>query len=866
VQRWARLFAFIGWAATALAAALMCGAGAHGQCAPSAARAAQAEGKLPAPVHLTSEQDHQRMLGLLHIDSLRRGPDGDPKSPNAANVDESKVDTTRKLPDPLILKNGKKVETATVWWEERRPEIVEDFDREVFGRIPSNTPNVDWEVLSTTRETIGSVAAITKKLLGHVDNSAYPLVKVDIQLAVTVPANATGPVPAMMELSISPEILAMIKGRMTAEQWKALQEAGPTWQEQVLAKGWGYAIYLPTSVQADNGEGLTQGIIGLVNKGQPRKLEDWGVLKAWAWGASRALDYLETDKAVDAKQVGVEGLSRYGKAALVAMAYDPRFAIGFIASSGEGGAKILRRNFGEQVENLAAISEYHWMDGNFLKYAGPLTPNDLPVDAHELIALCAPRPVFVSSGSLQVEGGWIDGKGMFLGAVGAGPVYKLLGKRDLGTTEFPPMETRLLDGDIAFRQHRGGHTAGPNWPTFLQFASRYLGTGLGGHWVGSWATGQAGPAKDPTEFANQTLRLIVHLSAGGERVRIRISNTFGMEPLTIGAAHVAISADKSSKIVADSDRRVTFSGNKSFTIPAGAMVLSDPIELKVAPLSDLAVSIYLPQKSAATTTHFNALQRSYVGKKEGDETAAIELKESMPTTVWDFLTGIDVERSRSERAIVAFGDSITDGGNSEKSANHRWPDALAERLQHSEGGQNVAVLNVGVIGNRLLHPSESAFGNLFAPAGLARLDRDVLSQAGVRYLVVLLGINDIGHPGGPAPVSESVSAEEIIAGYLQVIARAHEKGIRAYGGTLTPFENTTLANFYSPAKEEIRQKVNQWIRRSGAFDAVIDFEEAIRDPEHPTRMRAEFDCGDHLHPNDAGLKAMAEKIDLGLFQ
>jgi hypothetical protein len=242
----------------------------------------------------------------------------------------------------------------------------------------------------------------------------------------------------------------------------------------VAAKGWGYAILIPTSVQADNGAGLTQGIIGLVNKGQPRKLDDWGALRAWAWSASRALDYFETDKSVDAKQVGIEGLSRYGKAALVAMAYDPRFAIGFIGSSGEGGAKILRRTFGEQVENVAATSEYHWMAGNFLKYAGPLIPNDLPVDAHELIAMCAPRPVFVSSGSQQVEGGWIDGKGMFLGAVAAGPVYKLLGKKDLGTTEFPPMETALINGDLAFRQHSGGHTTGPNWPTFLTFAARYL--------------------------------------------------------------------------------------------------------------------------------------------------------------------------------------------------------------------------------------------------------------------------------------------------------------------------------------------------------------------------------------------------------
>lgn len=214
-------------------------------------------------------------------------------------------------------------------------------------------------------------------------------------------------------------------------------------------------------------------MIGLTNQGQPRKPDDWGALRAWAWGASRALDYFETDKAVDAKRVGIEGLSRFGKAALVTMAYDPRFFIGFIGSSGAGGAKILRRVFGEQVENLAGSGEYHWFAGNFIKYAGPLTPNDLPVDAHELIDLCAPRPVFISVGSPAVEGQWVDARGMFLAGVHAGPVYKLLGKKDLGTATFPPMETGLLDGDIAFRQHAGGHTTGPNWPTFLSYADRY---------------------------------------------------------------------------------------------------------------------------------------------------------------------------------------------------------------------------------------------------------------------------------------------------------------------------------------------------------------------------------------------------------
>jgi hypothetical protein len=437
-------------------------------------QAQEPQQKDPQPVQLTAEEDHQRIMDELHITALRRGPDGNPTSPNAANFEESKVAPDLKLPDPLITISGQKVTTPEMWWKIRRPELVELFDREIYGRVPQNTPKVKWEVVSTTNETIGTVAAITKKLVGHVDDSSYPAIKVDIQLSVTTPAKATGTVPVMMEFGISPEVLEAMKKRLTPAQLAAFQGNGPTWQQQVLSKGWGAATLIPTSVQADNGAGLTEGIIGLVNKGQPRKLDDWGALRAWAWGASRALDYFETDKSVDAKQVGIEGLSRYGKAALVTMAYDQRFAMGFIGSSGAGGAKILRRNFGEQVENIASSAEYHWMAGNFLKYAGPVAVNDLPVDAHELVALCAPRPVFISSGSQQVEGGWVDAKGMFLGAAYAGPVYKLLGKQDLGTTEFPPIETSLIAGDIAFRQHTGGHTTGPNWPTFLTFASRYI--------------------------------------------------------------------------------------------------------------------------------------------------------------------------------------------------------------------------------------------------------------------------------------------------------------------------------------------------------------------------------------------------------
>jgi acetyl esterase/lipase len=332
-------------------------------------------------------------------------------------------------------------------------------------------PKVKWEVTSTSAETNGTIPALTKRLVGHVDNSSYPLIAVDIQMTLSTPANATTPVPVMLEFGF------LGTNRFAFGRGTNRLGTGVPWQQQVLAKGWGYAIISPSSIQPDNGAGLTRGIIGLVNKGQPRKAEDWGALRAWAWGASRALDYLETDKSVDATQVGIEGLSRYGKAALVAMAYDTRFAIGFIGSSGEGGAKLHRRTFGELVENLTGSGGYHWMAGSFLKYGGPLNAGDLPVDAHELIALCAPRPTFISYGASEgpgAEGRWVDQKGSFMAAVAAGPVFRLLGKKDLGTSEFPAVETGLVDGELAWRQHSGGHTTGPNWPTFLEWAARYI--------------------------------------------------------------------------------------------------------------------------------------------------------------------------------------------------------------------------------------------------------------------------------------------------------------------------------------------------------------------------------------------------------
>ena len=435
--------------------------------------------KLSPPVEVSAQQDHRRMLELLGIKELRRGANGnDRTAENAANYDEAKVNPHLDLPDPLVLKSGGKVTTAETWWKQRRSEIVEDFDREIYGRVPDVTPAVKWEVTATEKQTIGEVPVVTRRLVGHVDNSSYPLITVDIQLTLTTPAEAPGPVPVIMEFGFifggGPGTKGFGGKGFRGKGPPRPPGGGPSWQEQVLAKGWGYAIISPNSVQADNGGGLTRGIIGLCNRGQPRKLDDWGALRAWAWGASRALDYLETDPAVDAKRVAIEGLSRYGKAALVTMAYDQRFAVAFVGSSGAGGAKLHRRNFGELVENVASSGEYHWMAGNYIKYAGPLAWNDMPVDSHELVALCAPRPIFIGAGTVQAGDGWVDAKGMFLAGVGAGPVYKLLGKRDLGTTEFPPVETSLIDGEVAFRQHSGGHTNGPNWPTFLAFAERYI--------------------------------------------------------------------------------------------------------------------------------------------------------------------------------------------------------------------------------------------------------------------------------------------------------------------------------------------------------------------------------------------------------
>ena len=431
------------------------------------------------------------MLDQLGIKALRPGPSGNEAAPNHANYDESLANPYPNLPDVLTLKNGRKATTAALWTARRR-EIVEDFDREVLGRVPRNAPSVTWTIARAVEATVGGHAVVGKALTGHVDNSAYPAIDVDIQMTLVTPKDATGPVPVMIMFGGG----RLLPGDPPPAGFRGggppgvVPPAGadPPAVEQLIADGWGYATINPGSIQADNGAGLTRGVIGLVNKGQPRRPDDWGALRAWAWGASRGLDYLASEKTVDARRVGIEGVSRYGKAALVTMAYDTRFAMVLIGSSGEGGAKLHRRNWGEAVENLTGSGEYHWMAGNFLKYGasdaafGSRNAGDIPVDAHELIALCAPRLTFVSYGVPEKgDAKWLDQQGSFMAAIAAQPVFRLLGAKDLGrsddyrTEKMPAVNVGLLDGQLAWRQHDGGHTDAPNWKYFIPWADKFLG-------------------------------------------------------------------------------------------------------------------------------------------------------------------------------------------------------------------------------------------------------------------------------------------------------------------------------------------------------------------------------------------------------
>lgn len=481
-----------------------------------------AQTNLPQPVVFTAEQDHQNMMNQLGIKKLRPGPGGAATDPNPANYDESLANPFPVLPDILTMKNGKKVTTPAMWMD-RKKEIMEDMEREVYGRLPNAIPKVNWIVQITDREFVGRVPVIAKQLIGHVDNSSYPMINVDIAMTVVIPANAKGPVPVLMMFGppslpapAQPDQKSMEKlnsafKEMMIKNDPSLKEifdkypayspvtrlqapnpfappppGDPSSTQQLLNAGWGYAWIDPSSIQADNGAGITKGIIGLVNKGQPRKPDDWGALRAWAWGAARGLDYLETDPAVDAKHVGIEGVSRYGKAALVTLAFEPRFGMSLVGSSGEGGTKLHRRNFGEAVESLTG-GEYYWMAGNFMKYGasdasfGSKNANDIPVDAHELIALCAPRLTFISYGVPEKgDAKWLDHQGSYMATVAAGVVFKLLGAKDLGvsndyqTEKMPAVNVGLLDGELAWRQHDGGHTDAPNMKYFIEWANKMM--------------------------------------------------------------------------------------------------------------------------------------------------------------------------------------------------------------------------------------------------------------------------------------------------------------------------------------------------------------------------------------------------------
>jgi hypothetical protein len=555
--------------------------------------------------------DHEFMKQQLGITGpLRPGARGSATDdPNYANYDESKARAKSPVPPLLAMADGRPI-TTPAQWEQRRQELLELFDRELYGRLPeaAKSIKVTWEVTNTTEGMTGNIPTITRTLIGHVDPTYYPELTINIGASITTPANAAGKVPVIITWggggggaaggaragggaaapggargapasaapaaptlagqalptleqlqatlgltpaqadSIRPILEANLRAQQELTARQNAQNAATTglasrigtsanlsagqkmllaqaldpsannnppfpngatsWQQAALSLGWGYGSLNPGSIQADTGgNALRQGIIGFINKGQPRKPDDWGALRAWAWGASRLIDFFETDARVDAKQVAFQGHSRYGKATIVTLVYEPRALTGFVSSSGEGGAKLWRHLVGEQVENLASwntpSSEYHWMAGNFLKYAGPLTVDDLPVDNHQFVALVAPRPVFISGGEYVEFNGkagtntrysgesWQDTPGTFMATAGASPVWKLLGKKPLANDllglrfdvvpdaydvlkQMPPPLTPLIDGDIAFRQHGGGHVDAPNWSTFIQFLTHHF--------------------------------------------------------------------------------------------------------------------------------------------------------------------------------------------------------------------------------------------------------------------------------------------------------------------------------------------------------------------------------------------------------
>jgi lysophospholipase L1-like esterase len=375
------------------------------------------------------------------------------------------------------------------------------------------------------------------------------------------------------------------------------------------------------------------------------------------------------------------------------------------------------------------------------------------------------------------------------------------------------------------------------------------------HWVGTWGTSPVAAvnANEKILHSDTTLREIVHISISGPEARIVLSNEFGLEPLTIGAASVAISAGDSS--ISGSANPVTFGGRPSAIIPPGAMLVSDPVVLTLPPFANVAVSFYLPKQAISQLSIHNlASQTNYIST--GNATTEAKLNSPSEIYSWPILKELDVKAGGNSAAIVTFGDSITDGTMSTRNANARWPDVLAQRLQANKKTASLAVINEGIGGNRVLH-------DIYGPSALARFDRDVLSQAGVKYLTIMLGINDISHATDPVKPYDYVSADDVIFGLGQLIERAHIHGIKVMGATLTPYAGN---KYFSPAGEAMREAVNTWIRSSNQLDGVIDFDKATQDPANPTAFLSADDSGDHLHPNDAGYKIMGQSIDLKLFE
>ena len=384
------------------------------------------------------------------------------------------------------------------------------------------------------------------------------------------------------------------------------------------------------------------------------------------------------------------------------------------------------------------------------------------------------------------------------------------------------------------------------------------------HWIATWSPSQSAMPPRPADgtpdpvptLVGRTLREIVHTTLGGDSVRIRISNQYGDRPLTIGEARVALRAD-GVETKPGTDRALAFGGRSWVTIGAGAAVTSDPIAYDVPQLADLAISLYLPDSARTSTRHLLGLQTNYVSAP-GDFADSAAFPADTTLEQWVFLTGVDVTNASAAGAIVAFGNSITDGYHSTPDSDRRWPDDLARRLLTTPGAPVLSVVNAGISGNRVLNPGAG-------PSALARFDRDVLDEPGARYVIILEGINDIGLANFSKRRADSVSAADIIFGLGQLAERAHERGLVVYGATLTPFQAPEPYGYYSAASEARRDSVNAWIRTGGAFDGVIDFDAVTRDPSHPTRFLPAYD-GDHLHPNDAGYAAMAQSIDLGLFR